>query len=394
MRDLVLEDKKYVLNLYKRINIKIVNGSGAYLYDDNNNKYLDMYTGIAVNSLGHDEELKNIIMSCASKFSHLSNFFVNKATVNLAKILVENTFASKVFFCNSGTEANEAAIKLCRKYGRSFNNDKIQILTAHNSFHGRTLGALSLTGMDKYKKQFGDLLSGVKHFEYNNIEDFKNTLSNKTCAVFLEIIQGSGGIINIKKEFIENIVKLSKEYNFLIVIDEIQTGLGRTGKFLAYEHFEFEPHILTLAKSLGGGVPLGAMLVAKELDNVLVPGDHGSTFGGNPIACAAGEYVVNKVLKKEFLNEINNSSKLLFEELNKLKVEFPNIINEIRGKGLMLGIEVGDYTELIKEKAFEKNMLVNVTNKKILRLLPPLNINKNEISEFLRIFKEILIEIS
>ena len=325
-------DKKYILNLYNRLNLEAERADGVYLYDKNNNKYLDMYSGISVNNLGYDKEIANVIKNQVDKYIHLSNYFVSEPTVNLAKLLVDNSFASKVYFSNSGTEANEAAIKLCRKYGRKINDNKIEILSALNSFHGRTYGGLTLTGQEKYQNDFKPLLSGVNYFEFNNIESLRDKVSENTCAVFLEIIQGEGGIVEVSQEFMNELVKLSKMYNFLIVIDEIQTGIGRSGDLFAFEKYNITPDIVTLAKSIGGGLPLGAMLVNEKLEEVLKVGDHGSTFGGNPVACAAGEYVLNKIVNTDLLKEVKEKSNYLLNELENIKEEFPTLIKEIRGR--------------------------------------------------------------
>lgn len=335
-------DKKYILNLYNRLNLEVERAEGVYLYDKDNNKYLDMYSGISVNNLGYDKGIAKAIKNQVDKYIHLSNYFVSEPTVNLAKLLVDNSFASKVYFSNSGTEANEGALKLCRKYGRSINEDKVEILSALNSFHGRTCGGLTLTGQEKYQKDFKPLLSGVNYFEFNNIESLRECVSENTCAVFLEVIQGEGGIVEVSQEFINEVVKLSKIYNFLIVIDEIQTGIGRSGDLFAFEKYNFTPDVVTLAKSIGGGLPLGAILVSERLEEVLKIGDHGSTFGGNPVACAAGEFVLDKVVNTNLLDEVREKSKYILDELQKLKKDFPTLIKEIRGRGMMIGVDVGE----------------------------------------------------
>ena len=383
-------DKKYILNLYNRLNLEAERADGVYLYDKNNNKYLDMYSGISVNNLGYDKEIANVIKNQVDKYIHLSNYFVSEPTVNLAKLLVDNSFASKVYFSNSGTEANEAAIKLCRKYGRKINDNKIEILSALNSFHGRTYGGLTLTGQEKYQNDFKPLLSGVNYFEFNNIESLREKVSENTCAVFLEVIQGEGGIVEVSQEFMNELVKLSKMYNFLIVIDEIQTGIGRSGDLFAFEKYNITPDIVTLAKSIGGGLPLGAMLVNEKLEEVLKVGDHGSTFGGNPVACAAGEYVLNKIVNTDLLKEVKEKSNYLLNELENIKEEFPTLIKEIRGRGMMIGIDVGENAIAIRDCALDNRLLLNVTNKTIIRLLPSLCISNSEINEFLEKFREVL----
>lgn len=390
MGNLYEEDRKYILNLYNRLNLQIERAEGIYLYDRDNNKYLDMYSGISVNNLGYNKEIIDAIVNQAHKYIHLSNYLVAEPTVKLAKLLVENSFASKVFFSNSGTEANEAAIKLCRKYGKTISSEKYQILAALNSFHGRTCGGLTLTGQEKYQKDFRPLLSGVDYFEFNNISSLRDKVNENTCAIFLEVIQGEGGIIEVSQEFIDELVELSNKYKFLIVIDEIQTGLGRSGELFAFEKYKFTPDIVTLAKSIGGGLPLGATLISKELEDILRPGDHGTTFGGNPVACAAGECVLNTIINTNILEEVQNKSKYLLGELSKIKESYPEIINDIRGRGFMIGIDVGDYAMVIRDKAQERKLLLNITNKTIIRLLPSLCISKEEIDEFIYIFKEVL----
>lgn len=386
--NLVEKDKQYVLNLYKRIDIEIDRGEGSYLYDVDGNKYLDMYSGISVNNLGHlNKTLSDIIAKQAKRFMHLSNYFACESTVNLAKILVENTFASKVFFSNSGTEANEAAIKLARKFGSKYSDSKNVILTASNSFHGRSCGSLTLTARDKYKNDFLPLLPRVKNFIYNDTNDLKALVNDDVCAVFLETVQGEGGIVEISQEFIDELMKLSKQYNFLVIIDDIQAGIGRTGDFLSFEKYGIKPHVTTLAKSLGGGLPLGAMLVSEEVEDVLKPGDHGSTFGGNPVACAAGEYVVSNIADSKFLNQVKRKGNIMISGLNELKTKYPLVIKDVRGRGLMIGVDAGQYAQSIKNTALELGLMLNVTNDTVIRILPSLNINTKEIEEFLEKFE-------
>ena len=391
MSNIYEEDKQYILNVYRRMELEIVRGEGSYLYDSKDNKYLDMFSGIAVNSLGlNNSGIKDRITEQISKFIHMSNYFVSEPSVKLAKLLVENSFASKVFFCNSGTEANEAAIKLAKKYGQSINPDKVELLSAYNSFHGRTIGGLSLTGQEKYKGSFKPLMPNVNHFEFNNIEDFRSKVSENTCAVFLEIIQGEGGVREVSEAFMKELNELSDTYNFLIVFDEVQTGLFRTGDLFAYEKFNIKPHIVTMAKALGGGIPIGAMLVSKAVENVLQPGDHGSTFGGNSLSCAVGEYILETVLSDSFQSELRQKSLYLMAKLNKIKAKYPNIIEDIRGRGMMIGVDVGNYANSIKALGIEKKVLLNVTNETVIRLLPYLTISFEEIDEFITKFEEII----
>lgn len=392
MTHLYDQDKTYVLNLYNRLNINIVKGNGSYLYDDQGHSYLDMFSGIAVNNLGHGNPIiRAAVMNQMDRYFHLSNFFPSEPVVALAKLLVENSFASKVFFSNSGTEANEAAIKLARKYGHSKHADKTELLSFNGSFHGRTLGGMTLTGQQKYKKSFKPLLPDVSHVLFNDIQDLESKVSEKTCAFFIEMIQGEGGITEVSEEFMVELVMLSKKFDFMIIVDEIQTGLGRAGDLFAYEKFEFTPHIVTLAKSLGGGLPLGAMLVAQELESILLPGDHGSTFGGNPVACAAGTAVMKILTSDGFLEDVKSKSMYLIKQLNEIALAHPEIIKEVRGRGLIIGIEMSDdHANIIKTKALEKGLLLNVTRGNVIRLLPPLTISYSELDQFLMLFNSLI----
>lgn len=392
MKTLHEQDRAYILNTYKRGNLVIERAEGSHLYDMEGNRYLDMYAGISVNNLGHDKKIVEAMVQQASKYIHLSNYFVSEPVVNLGKLLVENSFASKVFFTNSGTESNEGAMKLCRKYGKQFNENKYELLSAYNSFHGRTTGGMALTGQEKYQKAFTPLIPGVGYFEYNNIESLKEKVNEKTCALFLEMIQGEGGVIEISQEFIDEAVRLSKEYNFLIVVDEIQTGIGRTGDLFAYEKYNFTPDIVTISKSLGGGIPLGAILVHKNLEEILSVGDHGSTFGGNPVSCACGVYVLESIVNTGLLEEVKEKGAFLIGQLNALKEKYPNIIKAVRGRGLMIGVEVGAHVNQIKELAQTKKLLLNSTSDTVIRLLPPLSISQDEINEFLNILEEVLMQ--
>lgn len=385
-------DKKYVLNTYKRTPLDIVKGDGGYLYDSNGEKYLDMYSGIAVLHLGHnDKGLNEAIINQLNRYAHLSNYFASEPVVELAKKLVDNSFASKVFFANSGTEANEGALKLAVKWGKEINKDKTEVISTLNGFHGRSTGALALTGQPTKQEPFSSILPKVKYINYNSIEDLKATVNENTCAIFLEAIQGEGGIIELDTEFVKALHELREKYNFLIIMDEIQAGLGRTAKELfAFEAYGVKPDLATLAKGIGGGLPLGVILVSEKLENVFKPGDHGTTFGGNPVACSAGNYIMSKVLDKEFMAKVSENADYLRNKVEELKAKYPSIITDIRGRGFMLGLEMDKYAELTKEKAFEKNMLLNVTSSTVLRLIPRINITKSELDEFLTKFEEIL----
>ncbi|QSX05126.1 acetylornithine/succinylornithine family transaminase [Sedimentibacter sp. zth1] len=385
-------DKKYISNTYDRMNLYVKYSEGSFLIDNNNNKYLDMFSGIGVNNFGgKNSVIKNAIQFQVNNYLHLSNYFYSETAIDLAKTLVQNSFAKKVFFTNSGTESNEAAIKLCLKYGHNISENKNIILSAFNSFHGRTMGSLSLTGQKKYQNNFEPLLPNVKHFEFNNVNLFKEIVNENICAIFIELIQGEGGIVEITSEFLQCIVEYQKKYNYLIIIDEIQTGLGRTGKLFAYENYDIVPDAVTIAKSLGAGLPIGALLIGEKCENILKVGEHGSTFAPNPVSATCGNNVLSMLLKDGFIDNINYKSKYIINKLNNLKSKYSYIIKSISGKGLMIGINVGEYANVIKEDAFRNQLLLNVTSKNIIRLLPPLNITIEEIELFLEKFEKSLI---
>lgn len=382
------DDKKYLLNIYKRYPIVVKRAKGMYIYA-NGKKYLDMFSSLSTNSLGH-RNLKVIfgIEKQLRKYLHLSNYFVSKPSVKLAELLIKQSFASKVMFTNSGTEANEAALKLVRLYGKE--NNKREILTLKDSFHGRTYGGMSLTGQKKKTIKFAPLLSRIRHITRNDIKELRERVNENTVAIFIELIQGEGGVNQLTKEYVDEIVSLREKYNFLIVVDEIQTGLLRTGLLFAYMHYKFIPDIVTLAKSLGGGLPLGAMLVGERLENILSIGDHGTTFGGNPLACSAGYALVKEVSKFKLYQHVYEMSNYFFDSLNCLKIKYPALIKDVRGKGLMIGIEMDCDIEKLKEELLLSYILINFTNINIIRLLPALIIKKKHIDYFISEFDRIL----
>jgi len=380
-------DSKYILNTYQRMPVEISHGEGSFVFDVLGNKYLDMFGGIAVNLLGHQNtKIKEALIKQANQYLHISNFFASKPVIDLAQKLIENTSFGQVFFSNSGTEAIEAAIKIARKWGRSIHPEKIEFIAFENSFHGRSSGAMALSGKIENQTMFAPFLPGIKQVKMNDITELKAAVSNHTCAIFLEIIQGEGGIYQIETAYLEALVHLSKSFNILIIVDEIQTGLMRTGKLFAYEHFDISPDIVTLAKGIGGGLPLGATLVSKQLKDVLNYGDHGSTFGGNPLACALGNVVLDEILDKDFSYQMMVEANYLKEELSKLKLKHPKIIKEIRGFGFMLGIEIGKQASWFKSQFLNHGILINVTKEHVIRLLPPLNITHEALKNFIDVF--------
>ncbi len=389
--ELMEQDRKYIMGTYGRIPLEIQSGDGVFLTDTAGNEYLDMFSGIAVNCFGHNnKKILDEVMIQSKKYIHLSNYFTSGPAVALARLLVENTFAHKVFFTNSGTESNEAAIKIARKYGRSKSISKTRILSANNSFHGRTCGALSITGQVKYRENFEPLIPDVSFFDFNDIESFVNAVDDDVCAVFIEIIQGEGGVVEIDKEFLETIKSLSIKHDFLLVIDEIQSGVGRTGRMFAFENYGIVPDLVTVAKALGGGFPIGAVLAGDRCSEVLVPGDHGTTFGANPVACAVGCVVLKEVIDEVFLSEVFDKGNYIKSRLSDIQMKYPEIIKQIRGQGLMLGVDVGEHAAGIKDKAFKNRLLLNVTAGSIIRIVPALNITYDEINMFIGKFEDII----
>ncbi|MDK2794782.1 MAG: acetylornithine/N-succinyldiaminopimelate aminotransferase [Caldanaerobacter sp.] len=387
------EDKKYLMNTYSRYPITLVEGKGTKVWDDKGNVYLDFIAGIAVNSLGHcHPALVNALKNQSEKLIHCSNLYWNENQIQLAKIIAENSFGDKVFFANSGAEANEGAIKLARKYASlKYGSKRYKVISAKNSFHGRTFGALTATGQEKYHKGFGPLLSGFKYVPFNDIDALKETIDDEVCAIMLEVVQGEGGIHEATPEYIKAVREICDENDILFIIDEVQTGIGRTGKLFGYEHYGITPDIMTLAKGLGGGFPIGA-IVAKEDKSVFSPGDHASTFGGNPLACAAGIAVMKEITKEGFLDSVAQKGEYFKGKLESLK-EKHSVIKEVRGKGLMIGCEM-DMEEAsdIVTKAMGKGLLINCISHNVLRFVPSLTVTEEEIDTAIIILDDVLCE--
>ncbi|MCX7770717.1 MAG: aspartate aminotransferase family protein [Proteobacteria bacterium] len=375
--------RKTIMNTYKRNELVLVRGKGSYVYDDRGNRYLDFTGGIAVCSLGHcPDEVINAVENQIKTLIHTSNLYFTIPQIELAERLVNLSGGGvKVFFCNSGAEANEGAIKLARKYHRKKGKDKYEIITFLNSFHGRTYGSLSATGQTKFHKDFEPLLPGFKYAELNNIESVKSLLTPKTAGIMIELIQGEGGINVCNRDFLLELKSICDQQDILLIFDEIQTGVGRTGRFFCYEHFEIKPHIWTLAKGIAGGLPLGAIIALDEIAQVLEPGTHATTFGGGPVICSAGCSVVDRISNKEFLQDVEKKGKYLEEGLEKMKSKYP--FGEIRGMGLLRGVELKiDEPAKVVDRGLKNGLLLNITAGNILRLLPPLNIKVEEIDEF------------
>ncbi len=384
--------QKYIMNSYNRFPITVTHAEDVYVYDDQGKKYLDMCAGIAVNALGYSHKaLKSALKEQIDKLLHISNLYYVPQQIEAAELLVENSIFDKVFFCNSGAEANEAALKLAKKYGKSKNEKKTNVITMNHSFHGRTYGALSATGQTKYQKNFMPVMEGFSYAEYNNIDSLKELINENTCAVLIEVIQGEGGIIPGNKEYLQEVQKVCEAYDALLMIDEVQTGIGRTGTLFAFENFAIQPDVITLAKGLGSGIPIGAMLCTAKAD-VFVPADHASTFGGNPLATTAAKVVLEEIVQKDLLDHVKEAGAYLESELNKLKEAF-DVITDVRGMGLMQGIELKTAPKDVVNKCIEKGMLVVGAGENVVRFVPPLVITKEQIDEGISILKEALQEL-
>ncbi len=383
------------MNTYGRYPIAMVRGKGAWVWDSEGKKYLDFVTGIAVNNLGHcHPDVIRAISEQSRKLVQVCNLYHIEKQVEFAKMLVENSFADKVFFCNSGAEANEGAIKLARKWGGA-HGGRYKIVHARDSFHGRTFGALSATNK-KYQAGFKPLVPGFKAVPYGEIEPIRRALEDeKVCAVILEPIQGENGVILPYEDFLRDVRRLCKRKNVLLVLDEIQVGLGRTGKLFAYEHSGIKPDIMTLAKALGGGIPCGAVLATDAVAKHLSPGNHGTTLGGNPLAMSSGTAVLKTIIEDGLLDNAAGMGEYFISGLRKIKQEFGEIIRDVRGKGLILGIEFVN-PETAKNavtKCMEGGLLTLLTEQKVMRILPPLTVKKNEIDHALKIIRKSLKEV-
>ena len=381
------------MNTYSRFDLNLVRGEGCFVYDQKGNKYLDFVTGIAVNCLGHcHPKLVQAIKEQSETLWHVSNLYHTEEANELSKKLVDLSGLESVFFCNSGTEAVEAAFKLTKKYAKNKKRtDEFEIIAMKNSFHGRTLGALSLTGQPKYQKSFEPLISGVKYAEFNNIEDVLSKVNENTAGIILELVQGEGGINPATIEFVKEIRKICDEHDILMIIDEVQTGIGRTGTMFAYEHYGILPDIVTLAKALGGGFPIGAMLAKEAVASAFAPGDHASTFGGNPLACKIANTILTTFVEDNILGNVTEIESYIRSQVEEMMKKHQSIV-KIKGKGLLLGFEIkGDVLKIISS-CIDKGLLVLRAGENVLRILPPLNVSKKEVDQCLSILQEVLEE--
>ena len=385
-------DKNYCLQVFAPLPVAFVKGRGSYLYDTDGNKYLDMIGGIAVNALGHgNPKLTGAIAKQARDLIHCSNYYYIPQRSELAYRLCRASFADKAFFCNSGAEANEAAIKLARGYFSHQDQDRYEIITAEMSFHGRTFGSMTATGQEKFSKPFAPVVPGFKYVPYNDIDAVKSAVGPKTAAIMLELIQGESGVHPADVEYIKAVRNICTEKGIFLIFDEVQTGIGRTGKMFCYQNYGVTPDIMTLAKGLGGGVPIGAMLCTDEAAKGFQVGDHGSTFGGNPLACAAGIAVMEYFGEANLLDNVNLVSAVLFERLNKLKSKY-SCIKNVRGQGLLIGIEFDDtvIASGLKEELFRAGFLVSSIGRSVIRIAPPLILTKSQAVSFAKALDSLL----
>lgn len=386
---------KYIMRTYGRYPLVPVKGEGCVLWDADGNRYLDFLAGVAVNNLGHcHPAVSAALAKQAQELIHCSNYYHIPQQIELAELLCGLSFADKAFFCNSGAEANEAAIKLARKYSREkYGLDRYEIITAISSFHGRTMATVSATGQEKVQKFFDPLLHGFRHIPFNDAQALREAIGPCTCAIMLEPIQGEGGVVVPDASYFQEVREICDEHGLILIFDEVQVGMGRTGKMFAHEHFGITPDIMTLAKALAGGAPIGTMLATDKLAEAFSPGTHGSTFGGNPLVTAAAIATIRVIMEEGILNRTEEMGEYLMGELEALMHKFPGLITEVRGIGLMIGVELSIPGAEIVKTALSRGVLLNCAQDKVLRFVPPLIVSKKEVDEMLSVLTGILQEL-
>jgi acetylornithine/N-succinyldiaminopimelate aminotransferase len=383
--DIIKDAQSFLMNTYSRQPLVLVKGRGTKVYDSDGREYLDFVAGVAVNNLGHcHPKVVVALQKQAQRLMHVSNHFHIEPQVALGKELVRNSFADKVFFCNSGTEAIEAAIKLSRRYSREIlKKDRFEVITMFGSFHGRTYGAVSATAQEKFHQGFEPMVPGFRYVPFNSIKSVEDAVNDRTCAILVEPVQGEGGVKVPAPGYLKALRKICDEHQLLLVLDEIQTGMGRTGRLFAYEHEGITPDVMALAKGLGSGMPVGALLATDKASQAFVPGTHGSTFGGNPLACAAGLASLEALLEDNIIiQNVEALGRHFTNGLRSLQAKYP-FIKEVRGQGLLIGIELDfDGKEIVTE-CLKQGFLINCTVNTVLRFMPPLIISEEEIDQLI-----------
>jgi len=384
---------RYMFNTYKRTPITLVKGDGCRVWDENGKEYVDFIGGIAVCSLGHSSPVvSRALRDQSKKLVHVSNLFYTQPQTELAQLLVENSFADRVFFCNSGAEANEAAIKLARRYSKEKpGSERYSIITMDNSFHGRTMATLSATGQEKIRVGFDPLLEGFRYVPFNDLESLESAIDDSVCAVMLEPIQGEGGVVVPDPDYLKGVKEICKGHGILLILDEVQVGMGRTGRFFAHQHFGITPDIMTLAKALGNGLPIGAMLATEELADAFGPGSHATTFGGTPLITAGALAVVKSLLNDGWTENARAMGDYFKNQLTALQQDH-SIIKDVRGLGLILGLLLDREGAGIVSACMERGFLINCVQERVLRFVPPLIIGKEDIDLLIdcldQVFKE------
>ena len=390
-KDVIALSDENVMNTYKRFPIVLTKGSGAKVWDIDGREYLDFVAGIAVCNLGHSHPaVISAIKEQIDQLTHVSNLYYTEPQPRTAALLVNNSFADKVFFCNSGAEANEAAIKLARKYAHeNMGEDKFELITMKNSFHGRTMATITATGQEKFQFGFTPLLAGFKYVPFNDLKALEAAISDKTCGIMLEPIQGEGGVNIPDEEYLPSVRKICDDHGILMIVDEVQTGIGRTGKLFAYEHSRIKPDIMTLAKALANGFPVGAMLATDKIAKAFVPGNHASTFGGNLLAMAAAEAVITTILREGILENSRKTGDYFLSRLKQLQQKH-KVIREVRGRGLMLAVKLNIEAGGLVNGCLSKGLLINATGGDTLRFVPPLIISSEDVDRAVKILDEVL----
>lgn len=392
MKKTVAITDENIFQTYRRYPVVLTRGKGVRVWDDHGKEYLDFLSGIAVCNLGHcHPRVVKAIREQAGKLLHVSNFFYTEPQAELASLLTNYSFADRIFFCNSGAEANEAAIKLARKYAHeNFSPARYEIITMEYSFHGRTIATLTATGQEKFHKGFTPLLPGFRYVPFNNIDALEQAITDKTCAIMFEPIQGEGGVNLPDPDYLRAVRELCDKKELLLIFDEVQVGMGRTGRLFAYEHYGVTPDIMTLAKALGGGLPAGAMLAGSKVAASFTPGSHASTFGGNPVAMAAGVAVMRELTENGILENCRKVGTYFLNQLESLHMRYPTLIRQVRGKGLIIGMELATDGRQIVAKCLKKGIIINCTLDRILRFLPPLIIKKSDVDRCVDVLNSVL----